>query len=450
MNADLLVPPLESEAELPGIVTATHRTGYGLTVLACQMRSPLTQVRLRVPWADLDADEFATATVLGRTLLAGTFTRSGRRLAEDLQTLGAKVEVAVEGEHLLVAAACVPSGLDELLATLAEVLSSAAHPATDVLRERRHLAYEVDVAMARPDTAAHVVALRHRFGGDPYSNVLAAPEALREVTAPHLHTLQRERLAWTRASLVVLCSAPSEATLDVALRHFEELPVAGAAQRSTPLVSEAAPAALLVPREGAMQATLVVMTRAVRRPDPLYAAAELANLGFGGYFSSRLVSVLREERGYSYAPSSRLVSVPRAAYTLTTASVSAAVAADALEVVLEEFGRLRSAPFDRAELAAVRAFAVGSMAMRFARSSALAPELSAVLAECLPPQWLAEHYARLREATPDQLRDVVDTVLDPAGTTVVVAGDPDVIGSRLHATQPVVTVPTSTSRNRWP
>ena len=54
-------------------------------------------------------------------------------------------------------------------------------------------------------------------------------------------------------------------------------------------------------------AMLRMGTPAVRRDDARFPALQLANLIFGGYFSSRWTENIREDKGYTYSPRSGLV-----------------------------------------------------------------------------------------------------------------------------------------------
>ncbi|WP_446926472.1 hypothetical protein, partial [Klebsiella pneumoniae] len=57
---------------------------------------------------------------------------------------------------------------------------------------------------------------------------------------------------------------------------------------------------LAVHRHGAVQSQVRLSGPAVTRADPAYPAHQLANLVYGGYFSSRLVENLREDKGFTY------------------------------------------------------------------------------------------------------------------------------------------------------
>src|SRR4029450_11563514 len=63
---------------------------------------------------------------------------------------------------------------------------------------------------------------------------------------------------------------------------------------------------LIVARPDAWQSSLRLALPAVARTHPDHASLQLANLIFGGYFSSRWVENIREDKGYTYGPHSSI------------------------------------------------------------------------------------------------------------------------------------------------
>lgn len=434
------VPALEGRLAPPELRSRRHRRADGLDLLAVHVpQASLTQFVLRVPWGALTPAEYATAMVLGQTLLAGTPARTGRQVAMDLQAAGTKVDVVAQADHLLVMGVCAPPWVDRMIATAAAALASAAYPDSEVARARHQIAHEVAVAVGDPSAAAYATTLRTRFGAHPGAMAYPTAAAIAAVTPDAVRRLHRDRLVGPGSTLVVLGAGDPQELLDTVLGRLGELPTRPVPAAPAPAAAPA-PEVRLVHRPGALQAGIALATRSVARSDRLHAAAELVNLVYGGYFSSRLVSVLREDKGYSYAPSTRLIPTGPAPWVLATATVSASVAAHALEVVQDELSRLRSDPPSGAELAAVRSFATGSLAMRVARPETLGRLLSGLAADGLEPSWLAEHHQALLCATRHELDEVIDLALDPTGITTVVAGDADVVGPALRERREVIEV----------
>src|SRR5205807_3236930 len=65
-------------------------------------------------------------------------------------------------------------------------------------------------------------------------------------------------------------------------------------------------AIVYVPRENSVQTAFLMGTLGPGRNDTEYAAARVADAIYGGMFGSRLVSNIREDKGYTYSPGSNI------------------------------------------------------------------------------------------------------------------------------------------------
>ena len=129
-------------------------------------------------------------------------------------------------------------------------------------------------------------------------------------------------------------------------------------------------------RSGAVQSQVRLTAAALPRADPGYAAVQLANTVYGGYFSSRLVENLREDKGYTYSAHSALEFWPgRAAVTVSFDTTTDATAA-ALWEARYELGRIALVPPKPAEVEAARNYAIGSLAISLASQAGYASMLS--------------------------------------------------------------------------
>src|SRR5215469_9984294 len=80
-----------------------------------------------------------------------------------------------------------------------------------------------------------------------------------------------------------------------------------------------------VARPNSVQTTLVLAGFGPLRSDPDYEAAEVAVAIYGGTFSSRLVTNIREDKGDTYSPGSNLDTLRQAGVFRTQAAVRNAV-----------------------------------------------------------------------------------------------------------------------------
>jgi predicted Zn-dependent peptidase len=174
------------------------------------------------------------------------------------------------------------------------------------------------------------------------------------------------------------------------------------------------------------------------RTSPDYAAVSLANMVFGGYFSSRWVANIREDKGYTYSPRSALRHGAAASCLVTSADVATEVTAPALVEMGYELGRLVSLPPTADEVAATAQYLVGILALSTATQAGLAGTLTALLADGLDVTWLREHPAALLAVTPDDVHEAAQTLLAPATRITIVVGDAARIENPLSALTEVV------------
>jgi len=171
----------------------------------------------------------------------------------------------------------------------------------------------------------------------------------------------------------------------------------------------------------------------VPRTDPRYPALQLANLAYGGYFSSRLVENIREDKGYTYGAHSGFEFTGSKATLQVEADTASEVTAAALLETRYELARLGLVPPTDDEVESVRQYAVGTLLIASSSQAGLASQLAALTAVGLGVEWLAEHPRRLAEVTTEQVAEAALEFFSPRRFTGVVVGDADVLAPKLTA-----------------
>ncbi|WP_162908313.1 M16 family metallopeptidase, partial [Allorhizocola rhizosphaerae] len=169
------------------------------------------------------------------------------------------------------------------------------------------------------------------------------------------------------------------------------------------------------------------------RTDPDHAALQLANLVFGGYFSSRWVENIREDKGYTYGPHSMIEHSVAGSAMVVSAEVATEVTAPALVETYYELGRMASLPPAEAELEQARQYALGTLQLGMSTQAGLAGLASTYAGFGLRLDYLAEHSARLAAATAEDVHRVARQHLAPARAVSVVLGDASKIADEVSA-----------------
>jgi zinc protease len=437
-----LIPPLGEPRPQPVPAAEESTLPNGLRVVVVPRPGvPLIELRLRVPFAATTAADAglhtARGSVLSGAILLGTAAHDQTAIAELLQGHGAELSVANDPDRLLFATTLLPEGLAPVLGVLGELLTGATYPDDQVEGERDRVAERIRIALSQPGVIARSALAARRYGDHPYAITLPDPELVTAVDGDALRELHRGRVLPAGSSLVLVGDLDPRAAADVVARALEDWAGSGHAVEAPP-ASELRPAGIeLVDRPGAVQSNIRLGGPAPGRTDPDLAAVRLANMIYGGYFSSRLVENIRERRGYTYSPRSSVDHQAAGSSFVVEADVATEVTGPALLETWYELGRMVLLPVTEAELDGARRYIVGSMALSTATHAGLASTLSALVGAGLPPGWLAEHQQALAEVTVEQVQEASDRYLASTALTAVVVGDAARVAEPLAALAPV-------------
>jgi zinc protease len=423
------VPELGPAKELRLPETAERTLTNGLTVIVVRRSSvPLVELRLRVPFGKA---HLAGSAVLGQSLFSGTETMSAVDLAAALQKIGGALSASVDPDRLLVSGNTLAPELPRMLGLLGEVLTGATYPDKEVATERERLADRIRVALTQPSHVARAALLKRVYGGHPYELQTPDPEqvlAVRPATLKELHT---ERIHPAGATLVLVGDLDPDRTLELAEQVIASWDGDGKMVELPPVPTLEPGPLRLVHREGSVQSSLRMAFPAVPRTHPDHAALQLANLVFGGYFSSRWVENIREDKGYTYSPHSQIEHAAAGTTLVLSADVSTEVTAPSLLETWYELGRIASLPVTAGELEQARQYALGTLQLGLATQAGLAGLTGSLAGFGLRLDWLAEHRARLMATTDADVFAVAGRYLAPSRGVSVVVGDAEQVQAPL-------------------
>lgn len=424
------VPDLAEATEftIPGCQERT--LSNGLTILAIERPSvPLVEVRLRIPFFFADV---AVSSVMAQTLLSGTADKSIVDIAAELQAVGGGLSAAVDADRFLVAGNSLVDGLPKLLSTMAEVLAGATYPEDQVSVERERLADRINVARQQPSHLVQVALLKRMYGEHSYAIQSPEAEEVNEVLASQVREMHTGRMHPAGATLVIVGDLPTAAALDAG-------EAALAAWNGTAESAVLGPVPPLLPgpitfvdRPDSVQSSLRIALSALPRTHEDNAAQQLANLIYGGYFSSRMVANIREDKGYSYSPRSAIDHGMAGSAIVISADVATEVTAPALWEMWYELGRIASTEPTEEELEQARRYALGTLRLGTATQAGLASLASSFAGHGLRPDWLLDHAARLAKVTVADVQRVAADILAPAKAVTVVLGDANHVKTPLE------------------
>jgi zinc protease len=133
------------------------------------------------------------------------------------------------------------------------------------------------------------------------------------------------------------------------------------------------------PREACMQSAIRIGKLLFDRNHPDYLPMQIVSTILGGYFGSRLMSNIREDKGYTYGIGASLVTYRHTGYFFITSQVGADVTAAAIEEIYKEIERLKNEEILSDELDTVKQYMLGAIMRNLDGPFSLSERLKTVL-----------------------------------------------------------------------
>lgn len=311
---------------------------------------------------------------------------------------------------------------DEAFRLTSLALTQPRFDPADFERARDQQATSVRFQTASPAWQARFALFSRLFADHPYGyRSLGSPATLAAIGKKDVQAFAQDRLA--RDNLVVVAvGAINEAQLGRALdKIFGALP-ATAKGGDLPNATYAPAQTLLVPRDGT-QTTIAFAAPMIRRDDPAFAAAEVANyiLGGGG-FESRLMKAVRAEKGLTYGISTGLAPMDKASIIAGSFDVDNDKAAQALALLKKEWADLRTKGASASEVESAKAYLTGSWPLTLTSTDAIAATLLAFQEKGLGPDYYQRRNEQINAVDTAAVRDVLTRTFDPATLSFAAVG----------------------------
>jgi predicted Zn-dependent peptidase len=172
---------------------------------------------------------------------------------------------------------------------------------------------------------------------------------------------------------------------------------------------------------------------------PDYVPLSVTNTLLGGFFSSRITTNIREDKGYTYSPKSSISSRYRDAYWTEKASVSIEVTGSALTEIFYEINRLQDEPPTIEELNGIQNYMAGVFVLKNSSLTGITNKLVFVDLHGLSEEYLTSYVKNVYAVTPADITHMMNTYLREGDMTIAIAGDVTKIKAQVEPFGQVLT-----------
>jgi predicted Zn-dependent peptidase len=363
------------------------------------------------------------AQLAARLLTEGTATRTARQIADEVAFYGASLECEAGPDRATLTLYCLARHLPALLPLVQEVLAAPTFPEPELNQMKTRIGQSMRVERQKTSFRATEEFNKQLFGeaaayGRPFSEASFA-----QITADELRAFHAAAYAPAGAELFLSGDVAAYGTA-VAEVLGQWQPVAGAAPIAAPApLPDAYPTGLVtVPVEGSIQASIRVGRRWPALTEAQTPELLLLVKVLGGYFGSRLMKNIREDKGYTYGIHASVVAREQATSLVIGTDVNGDRADATRQEIASELTRLQNELLDEGELETVKNYTLGKLLGETATVFEQADKYRHVTLQHLRPDYYQQLVQQTQAATAADLQALARTYLSPADMLTVVAG----------------------------
>lgn len=342
----------------------THTLNNGLTLYAVRDHiEPVFQLEWVFQAGSWFEPAFGVAMASLGLLKSGTSTKTSYQINEFIEQRGATLKAGAGPDWASVQLSGLTRHLPELLPLVMELINDTIYPQHELDLYIQNAKERLRVQLKKGDFIANRKIDEYLFGlQHPYG---------RYMQAENFDALQRETLinfrqqflsaANARLFLAGQCSdADIEAINQVVGQHHwggtfiiqqPEHPVLPATEKKYRIIND----------ENSVQGAIRMAAPFPEKTHPDFTPMIVLNTLLGGYFGSRLMSNIREEKGYTYGIHSYLYNNRQLGALLISTEAGRDVSEACLSEIYKEMALLRDTPVDAEELDLVKNYLLGSI-----------------------------------------------------------------------------------------
>lgn len=363
------------------------------------------------------------ATTANAMLTEGTTLHDAMTLNELIDITGAVFTHTADKDAASLVVITLPRKLREVTALAEEVLFHPSFPDREfgMIIDRRIQSFLTN----RQKTAviAREEFYRALYGGDnPYGRVTVL-EDYRNITPDLTRAFHSEHYRRSNMYITVSGKEPERA-LEYLEDHFSCINGEKWQIKNVPelLFAAAPPGRMFFEVEGSVQSAVRLGWRGITREHHDYQALQVANMVLGGYFGSRLMRNIREDKGFTYGISSVAGALHKAGFITIVTEVANEYREQTIKEIVSEINDLRQNEISMGELNLVRNHFMGEIARMFDGPFTTAETVRGLIDYDIPFDYFIKLEETVRTITPRKIKELFNTYYDTENAIEIIAG----------------------------
>jgi len=403
----------------------------GLTVVHLEKHDlPIVVVNLLIKASPLKEpkEKAGLAYLTARLLAEGTLKRSASEISEEIEFIGASLDISNNSDYTTVSLSALKKDLENGLDIFSDVLLNPIFSDSEIRRKKDLIKGSLIQSEDNPSFVASKAFIKEVFGAHPYGRLITGSiESIENITRDDIVMFYQKTYLPENAMLTVVGDLTSEEVNSLINKYLGQWKTEERRQTTEErkqIEKKLREKKVVVIDKDITQANIILGHIGISRDNPDYYAVSVMNyiLGGGG-FASRLMKVIRDEMGLAYSIySSFSVNKEPGQFEVEvqTKNESAEVV---ISEILKQIERIKNEMVTDHELEDSKAYLTGSFPRRLETSKRIADFITAVQYYGLGDDYIEKYPEYIKNVTKDDILQAAKKYLDNENYILVVVGN---------------------------
>lgn len=326
--------------------------------------SEIVKLSLVFSAGELFQTKSLVANITNQIVRLGTKSYTSKKIADTLDFYGAKLYLQCEKDTAVIKLMVLKKYLKKVLPIMYEIAFEATIPDEEfaLILKRKKSAFLVNNEKVNYVARNHFPKLI--FGNNHPYGLTTTEKSFDELEKTDL--INFYDLQYRNGLMFIMVAGPVDKTVEKEIEtyfgnfNYNE----NYTLKKESIYSFPNPQKMVIEKENALQSAIRIGKATINRTHPDYTGLNFVNTLLGGYFSSRLMKNIREEKGLTYGIGSVVFSFFQSGYLILVSEVNADKTELALTEIYNEINRLICEPVPLDELELVKNYSLGNAMMQ--------------------------------------------------------------------------------------
>lgn len=373
--------------------------------------------------AGIIVQEFKSqANFTSKMLSEGTSKYSAAQLAEKLDFYGAYFQTKNTTEEAIITIYCLNKHLNKTLPYIVEILTDSIFPEKDLEILKKNAIQNLKVNQERNSYLVRKAFNETIFGKNTiygsYSEITDIESIQREQLLSFYKNQYQKGIKYILASGYVNNETIESINTNFGTDTFK----VNHNLKYNYVANVSEPSNLYIDKKNSVQSAIRIGRRLFNRNHPDFREMQLLNLILGGYFGSRLMKNIREEKGLTYGIYSAIEAYPFDACWYIDTEINNELCDTGIKEIYKELGLLRNELIGEKELKTAKNYLLGSFLRSIDGPFSLADRFKILKDFDLDYQYFYDFIEIIKNTTAERLRELANLYLKDEDLTSVIVG----------------------------